>query len=63
MKVLSGCAMLESRDDPIPGPRGGGQSGAGEARGGSVRTMSDLILKTNPVGKRKPAKNTSTVPV
>ena len=23
----------------------------------SVRTMSDLILKTNPVGKRKPAKN------
>ena len=53
MKVLSGCAMLESRDDPIPGPRGGGQSGAGEARGGSVRTMSDLILKTNPVGKRK----------
>ena len=37
MKVLSGCAMLESRDDPIPGPRGGGQSGAGEARGGQGR--------------------------
>ena len=43
MKVLSGCAMLESRDDPIPGPRGGGQSGAGEARGGQGRECSHNV--------------------
>ena len=51
--------MLKSRDDLDPAPEGGGRSRE-EWRGVlslSVRTMSDLILKTNPVGKRKPAKN------
>ena len=51
--------MLKSRDDLDPVPEGGGRSRE-EWRGVlslSVRTMSDLILKTNPVGKRKPAKN------
>ena len=41
-----------------PGEEGG--AGLMEGRSLSVRTMSDLILKTNPVGKQKPAKNTFT---
>ena len=40
-----------------PVPREEGGAGLLEGSELSVRTMSDLIPKTNPVGKRKPAKN------
>ena len=53
---MSRCAMLKSRDDLDPVPEGGGRSrdvGGEFSLSLCVRTMSDLILKTNPVGKRK----------